>query len=286
MQWSGKIASPDGGGNALLACSNCQTPLRPGGSYCSRCGFALQGTAGDLSRGSSADIRFGRRLKRLLILTLMGSVLVDTIVMVVRSGSQDAGVQAHRQDSTLMQAAPTQAAPMQVAPPSVVLAPAVTEAEADATASKAHREWIRTASLGGTGGAPFETKSPSGQAIVGFRIRMSTWDGLTIVQRLEPVYAGESVVPTPGLCVARPGYAVGALVLDGQNYVTAMRVEFMRITGLQLDPKDSYQSDWFGEPHYAPAHRLGGWGQPVVGIFGRRGLNVDALGLILLSESN
>jgi hypothetical protein len=46
--------------------------------------------------------------------------------------------------------------------------------------------------------------------------------------------------------------------------------------------KDTYLSDWFGTPIDDQPTQLAGHGERVIGICGRKGLNVDALGLVVL----
>jgi hypothetical protein len=53
----------------------------------------------------------------------------------------------------------------------------------------------------------------------------------------------------------------------------------MRIDGTRLNPKDSYESEWIGS-QLGPEIRLGGDGRQVVGILGRAGQVIDALGLV------
>jgi hypothetical protein len=48
-----------------------------------------------------------------------------------------------------------------------------------------------------------------------------------------------------------------------------------------LDPATSYVSVWYGKKVGTSQTKLGGDGKIVCGIFGRKGLNVDALGLVM-----
>ena len=148
---------------------------------------------------------------------------------------------------------------------------------------------FKTAILGATtGGWPFEQWSHTGEPLLGFRLSMDRWDNRTIVRSLEPVWASDNLLVTPSMIVARPGYAVGGVIVDGDDHVTAMRVRFMRRSGDGvtdgLNTADTYDSPWFGNPSVGATYLLGGTGERVVGIYGRRGLNVDALGLILMSK--
>jgi len=86
--------------------------------------------------------------------------------------------------------------------------------------------------------------------------------------------------PFPNMGDREAGYAVGALAVDGEDLVNALQIKFMRINADgTLDPSDSYTSpvigNWTGK---APVV-LGGTGAPVIGIHGRRGVVLDAVGL-------
>jgi len=81
--------------------------------------------------------------------------------------------------------------------------------------------------------------------------------------------------------LAKPGYAVGGLRLRGGDRVRAFRVIFMKIVGPVLNPSDSYESEWY-VGNEADTKVLGGDGSPVVGLHGKRGGDVDCLGIIQL----
>jgi len=133
---------------------------------------------------------------------------------------------------------------------------------------------------GGPTGVPFQLVG-SGEAVLGFRYFLGEWAGEQAVAILEPLYRRETA---PGLAcvVAREGYAVGAIDVETGNLVHAVRVVFMRLKpDGQLDPSDSYKSDWIGASADGPAKTLGGDGKKVIGVHGRRGAVLDAVGLVL-----
>jgi hypothetical protein len=140
----------------------------------------------------------------------------------------------------------------------------------------------KTPMLGATtGGGTFQIAGPGGkEPVIGFRIKMAQWDGKSIVRQLQPIYASDNCIATTSMTVAREGYAVGGVIVDGDDQVTAMRIIFMRLQGNALLTQDSYQSDWFGQPTGDPTHVLGANGQLVTGIYGRKGMNFAALGLL------
>ncbi len=150
-----------------------------------------------------------------------------------------------------------------------------------------HYQRLRTQMLGATtGGGPYQMLGTNNEPIIGFRVTTARWDGKSIVRTLQPVYPSDNSVVIRSMVVARPGYAVGGVVVDGDDHVTAMQVIFMRILPHGLSVKDSYESDWIGEPTGDTTTVLGGRGEFVIGIYGRKGMNVDALGLLLLGETS
>jgi hypothetical protein len=145
---------------------------------------------------------------------------------------------------------------------------------------------MKTQMLGATtGGGPYEMRGRDNEPIIGFRVSTAKWGGKSIIRNLQPIYPSDNSIVTPSMVVAREGYAVGAINVDGDDHVTAMQIIFMRIQARGLSVKDSYESDWIGQPTGDPTNLLGGHGHFVIGIYGRKGMNVDALGLLLLAEA-
>lgn len=144
---------------------------------------------------------------------------------------------------------------------------------------------VNTAEVGGQGGAPFAELGGSGALLIGFRASI----GGNQLQALRGIYRlGERVNDGPSHGVtrhelreilAKPGYAVGGVKAKGADRVTAFNVVFMKVKGPMLDPADSYESGWLvGDGNGAAT--LGGDGYPVIGLIGRHGNDLDALGLI------
>jgi hypothetical protein len=105
------------------------------------------------------------------------------------------------------------------------------------------------------------------------------------VGRFEPLYDREvKARGSETVIVARPGYAVAGLEVDSADLVNAVRIVFMRLANGRLDPldpADHYQSPWIGTPTGRPTKTLSGSERIVVGIHGRRGLVLDAVGLVV-----
>jgi hypothetical protein len=81
--------------------------------------------------------------------------------------------------------------------------------------------------------------------------------------------------------VAKPGYAVGQIVLTATDRLDGFKIIFMRHAGGRLLAGDSYESAWVGVPMKGEVKTLGD-GSPVGGIFGKKGGEIDGFGLILL----
>jgi len=137
-----------------------------------------------------------------------------------------------------------------------------------------------TALAGGPTGVPFQQVG-AGEAVLGFGYFLGQWAGEQAVAILEPLYRREMALG-PNRVFAREGYGVGALDVEAGKLVHAVRVVFMRLKpDGQLDPSDSYKSDWIGASAGGPAKTLGGDGKKVIGLHGRRGAVLDAVGLVL-----
>ena len=132
------------------------------------------------------------------------------------------------------------------------------------------------------GGMPFRTTNPGAKPVVGFRYSMGSWAGKTGQRDLDPLFSHAAATGSGRTVVAREGYAVGALEVDADQYASAVRVVFMRLSAEgQLDKTDSYTSDWIGSPSGAPTKTLGGTGAQVLRVFGRKAAMLDAVGLTL-----
>lgn len=147
----------------------------------------------------------------------------------------------------------------------------------------------RTAMVGGHGGSPYSFSDPQGRTVVGFRYEIGDWGEQSVVHSLDPLY-DRGTAPfwsndgKSGVLIGRPGYVVGGIFVDGRNYANAMRIIFMRQNGDHLDPADQYTTDWLGTPIDDTPIQLAGHGERVIGICGHKGLNFDALGLVIASE--
>lgn len=141
----------------------------------------------------------------------------------------------------------------------------------------------RTATVGGTGGIPFETVDPDGREVIGVRFRMGEWGGAARVASLAPLFEPASPGRDESVQLARDGYALGALDVSGAGYVDAVRPVFMKVGTDGLDSTDSYEGDWIGTPGDSVT-RLTGDGAKVTGFHGRGAAVLDAVGLVVKPE--
>jgi hypothetical protein len=149
---------------------------------------------------------------------------------------------------------------------------------------------FRTGLRGGGGGGGFEELFPEEAVLIGFRYSTTVWSGHRIVRALQPLFDGPKGEASgawhgkpggkPSEVRAKKGYAVGGVIVRSGQRVDGMAVVFLRRRRGRLDPRDYYISEWFGGKGGGEA-LLGANGDPVVGLRGRSGADLDAIGLIL-----
>jgi len=132
---------------------------------------------------------------------------------------------------------------------------------------------------GGSDDLPFRDEAPSGALLIGFEVGVRAVDGKDMIGAIRPVFltsAGERRGAPHGedfskkvVAKAKPGYAVGGVVVRSGKAVDALKVRFMRVRGSRLDANDAYESDWIGNSSAGTETRYGGDGAPVVGVVGR-----------------
>ena len=139
----------------------------------------------------------------------------------------------------------------------------------------------------------FREAAPQRGLLVGMRVGFEREVGRSKVASIQPIFqaGGAYSEGTPfgtdapgGLVtvVARPGYAVGGINTYSGLMVDAFQVVFMRFKDGQLDPDDSYTTDWLGDSRGGGPATATGQGKPVVGIHGRtNGRVIFTLGLLV-----
>jgi hypothetical protein len=138
----------------------------------------------------------------------------------------------------------------------------------------------------------FADVGPPGSLLVGVRVSYKLWLGGPKIHSVVPLYRSGGKLVEGQLyggvngpettAVARPGYAVGALRTHTGLGVDGFALLFMRVKGDRLDPSDAYASPWLGDVNGGSPRDVLNDGRPVVGLQGRSGENVKALGLIVV----
>jgi hypothetical protein len=131
-------------------------------------------------------------------------------------------------------------------------------------------------------GWQFEQFDVGRRLIIGFHHSMGSWDNIPSVAEFAPIYEGDRFKSPPNSLLAREGYVVGRIHVVGDRFVNAIRVEFVRKNSDgSLDSRDSYLSQWIGDPQNKKPTVLGDGQTPVIGVCGRRGAIVNAIALVL-----
>lgn len=149
----------------------------------------------------------------------------------------------------------------------------------------------RSPRVGGHSGGAYEALPHDASILTGFELSTSTfYGGHHTIKSIRPIFQtleGEVVGEWNGhphgrihRIVARHGYAVAGIVARSGHRIDGLRVIFMSLVHGRLNPDDTYRSDWVGGRGGGPETIIGTNGLPVVGIYGKRGADVDSLGLI------
>lgn len=141
---------------------------------------------------------------------------------------------------------------------------------------------------GSTAGNPpsFRYAEP-GRPLVGLEWNVWTWENQQCLAQIFPMYDRDMPLKghMPGVKqeVARPGYAVGGLVVKATKYTHAFQVVYMKLKpDGTLDKADQYTSDWLGNVDQAGAKdvTLAGDGRTVIGMTVQGGAVVNAMSLV------
>lgn len=135
----------------------------------------------------------------------------------------------------------------------------------------------------------FRMTGPVGAVLVGVRVHTADKFGGPKIAGVQAIYrlgnktflgqiAGQADGPATTV-VAKPGYAVGGLAWHAGLLVDGFRVVFMKVDGDRLDPDDSYNSPWLGDENGGGPGEVMSQGDLVVGLQGRAGDAIFALGL-------
>jgi hypothetical protein len=149
----------------------------------------------------------------------------------------------------------------------------------------------RVSAAGGNGGAPFEVFPVKPSVLIGFEYTTSIlYGGHLTIKSLRPVFRtrdGESVGDWHGVphgkvrrVKAKKGYVVAGIVAKTGHRVDGMRLIFMRVEHGRLNSEEACQSDWIGGRGGGAETQYAANGCPIVGIYGRQGHDLDAIGFI------
>jgi hypothetical protein len=153
----------------------------------------------------------------------------------------------------------------------------------------------------------FEDVNRLGMVLIGFRVGIGPFVDRMTVQAVEPIYLNQRGVEIPGpkhgkeklgvakrgranapeseILRAKPGYAVGAVLLHTSVGIDGMRVVFMRIDGEKLNPADAYESKWVGTVGQGVPKTVGGAGALIVGFCGIEvGKDLQQIGFVFLGK--
>ncbi|WP_143206274.1 hypothetical protein [Singulisphaera sp. GP187] len=138
----------------------------------------------------------------------------------------------------------------------------------------------------------FHDVASKGGVLVGVRVSYVTKFGGRKISSVQPIYRSGEVLREGGVygqvlsplttAIAKPGYGVGALKTHTGLTVDGFGMVFMKIDDNHLNPSDTYNSPWLGDRNGGSPKDVESDGSIPVGLQGRAGKEVNALGLILL----
>ena len=142
---------------------------------------------------------------------------------------------------------------------------------------------VETAIAGGQGGGHYVSQMPDPpQNVVGFRVKIGNWGNKPIINKFDCLYDRQDDGQAD-VVMAKRGYVVGGMLADTDEYVHALKIIFVRECNGVLDPKDRYLTPWIGTPSSGSAPKqFAGHGERVVGVCGHKGMNYDAIGLMII----
>ena len=137
----------------------------------------------------------------------------------------------------------------------------------------------------------FHDFGPAGGVLVGARVSYIMRFGGPKISSIQPIYRlgemqvdGErrgALLGEETTAVAKSGYAVGAINTHTGLTVDGFEMVFMRIDGDRLNSADSYTSPWLGDKKGGTPRDVSSEGKIPLGLQGRAGKEVYALGLIV-----
>jgi S1-C subfamily serine protease len=127
---------------------------------------------------------------------------------------------------------------------------------------------------------PMRQVSPTEQLAVGVVYSTGQSGGKSVIENVRLLFAQPSGAAGQTI-TAQDGYVVGGLVVDSGVFINGFKVIFIRNKNGKLDPSDTYTSDWAGGSTSGKTKQLAGNGERVIGLCGRKGVYMRAVGLVL-----
>jgi len=144
----------------------------------------------------------------------------------------------------------------------------------------------KTAIAGGYGGGAYLKIDKGARPVIGFRIELSESMGKVNVHAVTPLF--DRTPPRPEdnndnvkIVLAKPGYAVSGLLMTSDHYARSMQVIFGKLAFGRINIKDTYTSETFADPQDTPETTLGNDGRVVLGTYGKQGMHMDGIGLVM-----
>ena len=153
------------------------------------------------------------------------------------------------------------------------------------------RKEADVSAVGSASDPQFTESAPKGGLLIGFDVGLGSFAGQDQIHAIRPIFLsahGKEVqgkqhgtdMSRPVQVKAKPGYAVGSILVKTGSSVEGFSVTFMQILKGALNSKESYKSDWIGGKGGWTETVQGGTGMAVIGVLGREtSQNCTALGL-------
>jgi hypothetical protein len=143
-------------------------------------------------------------------------------------------------------------------------------------------------------GKEFSALPTEGAHLVGVAIKQGEWFGAPIISSLQPIFEtrngrvrgpllGKPTENLPIVSEAKPGYVVSELLVSGPgDHVHGIKLVFRKLDFLRqsLLPHDTYESDWLVLELEKKSARVGDPTRPAIGLCGRAGDWIGAIGLL------
>lgn len=149
----------------------------------------------------------------------------------------------------------------------------------------------RSPVAGAAGGGPFVEIPAEPSVLIGLEYATSRlYGGHLTIKAIRPIFlgrGGESFGNWRGeaqgatqTVKAKDGYVVAGIVAKSGHRVDGIRLLFMRVKNGRLNPDETYRSPWLGGRGGGAESLYAANGDPIVGLHGRQGNDLDALGFM------